>query len=203
MNSLVRQWTRQRYSCLVITAVLCFISNADADYKLVVKSRIQPISQAANDRKVEGSEGADDPEFRGAVIAYEQAEFDLSWYTMDGGGATFTTGGTFTLGGTIGQHDAGTLSGGTFTIAGGFWGFLTATACTCQLYGDIAPTGGDCNVDVGDVLAVLDGFAGIVPWDALADISPCGGDGNVDVGDVLAVLDSFAAAYACPHPCPP
>ncbi len=77
------------------------------------------------------------------------------------------------------------------------------TTCTCQLYGDIAPTGGDCNVDVGDVLAVLDGFAGIVPWDALADISPCGGDGNVDVGDVLAVLDSFAAAYACPHPCPP
>ncbi len=47
--------------------------------------------------------------------------YDLSWYTVDGGGAMYSTGGTYSLGGTIGQADAGTLNGGTYTLAGGFW----------------------------------------------------------------------------------
>lgn len=48
--------------------------------------------------------------------------YDLTWSTVDGGGATFSTGGTYSLGGTIGQPDAGTLSGGSYTLGGGFWG---------------------------------------------------------------------------------
>jgi hypothetical protein len=48
--------------------------------------------------------------------------YDLSWYTIDGGGATFSTGGGYQLGGTIGQADAGVLSGGSYTLNGGFWG---------------------------------------------------------------------------------
>ena len=48
--------------------------------------------------------------------------YDLSWYTIDGGGATSSTGGSYSLGGTIGQPDAGVLSGGTYTLNGGFWG---------------------------------------------------------------------------------
>ena len=48
--------------------------------------------------------------------------YDLSWYTIDGGGATFSTGGSYSLGGTIGQPDAGALSGGPYTLNGGFWG---------------------------------------------------------------------------------
>ena len=48
--------------------------------------------------------------------------YDLSWSTVDGGGATFSTGGTYSLGGTIGQPDAGTMSGGTYALDGGFWG---------------------------------------------------------------------------------
>jgi hypothetical protein len=47
--------------------------------------------------------------------------YEISWYTFDGGGATFSTGGTYSLGGTIGQADAGILSGGTYTLNGGFW----------------------------------------------------------------------------------
>ena len=47
--------------------------------------------------------------------------YTIDWYTIDGGGAMFSTGGTFELGGTIGQADAGTLSGGTYTLSGGFW----------------------------------------------------------------------------------
>ncbi len=48
--------------------------------------------------------------------------YDLTWNTMDGGGGMFSIGGTYQLGGTIGQPDAGTLSGGAYTLRGGFWG---------------------------------------------------------------------------------
>jgi len=57
-----------------------------------------------------------------AAVALADGPFDLSWYTIDGGGITLSTGGPFTLGGTIGQPDAGTMSGGSFTLDGGFWG---------------------------------------------------------------------------------
>jgi hypothetical protein len=45
----------------------------------------------------------------------------ITWYTFDGGGVSSVTAGSYTLGGTIGQSDAGTLSGGTFTLRSGFW----------------------------------------------------------------------------------
>jgi hypothetical protein len=48
--------------------------------------------------------------------------YDLSWSTVDGGGYTWSEGGGYSLGGTIGQPDAGVLSGGGYTLAGGFWG---------------------------------------------------------------------------------
>ena len=55
--------------------------------------------------------------------------YDLSWWTADGGGETFSTGGNYSLGGTIGQPDAGLLrstapravAGTGYTLAGGFW----------------------------------------------------------------------------------
>lgn len=40
---------------------------------------------------------------------------------MDTGGGLSTSGG-YALSGTIGQHDAGAMSGGSYTLAGGFWG---------------------------------------------------------------------------------
>ncbi len=47
--------------------------------------------------------------------------YDLTWNTIDGGGAMFSTGGAYSLGGTIGQADAGTMSGGAYALNGGFW----------------------------------------------------------------------------------
>jgi len=58
----------------------------------------------------------------GIVLARPDGEYDLTWSTVDGGGYTFSTGGGYQLGGTIGQPDAGTLSGGDYTLSGGFWG---------------------------------------------------------------------------------
>ena len=50
-----------------------------------------------------------------------QQGWDLSWWTVDGGGHTFSTGGNFRLGATIGQPDAGVLSAGDFILTGGVW----------------------------------------------------------------------------------
>ncbi len=52
----------------------------------------------------------------------QSGSYDLSWYTIDGGGATFSTGGGYSLGGTIGQPDAGSMGGGSYQLNGGFWG---------------------------------------------------------------------------------
>ncbi len=54
------------------------------------------------------------------------AQYALDWWTTDGGGGT-STGGVYAVTGTIGQADAGpVLSGGNFTLAGGFWSIVAA-----------------------------------------------------------------------------
>lgn len=44
----------------------------------------------------------------------------LGWFTVDGGGGTSSSG-QYSVSGTIGQPDAGTMSGGRYAIEGGFW----------------------------------------------------------------------------------
>ena len=55
------------------------------------------------------------------VLAQSGEGFDLSWHTVDSGGSTFSTGGGYALGSTIGQPDAGSMAGGDYVLAGGFW----------------------------------------------------------------------------------
>jgi len=47
--------------------------------------------------------------------------YTLNWWTVDGGGATQPGGTGYTLGGTAGQPDPGVLTGGSYTLGGGFW----------------------------------------------------------------------------------
>ena len=49
--------------------------------------------------------------------------YTIDWYTIGGGGGA-SSGGDFTLNGTIGQPEAGTMSGDNYSLAGGFWGAL-------------------------------------------------------------------------------
>jgi hypothetical protein len=56
-----------------------------------------------------------------AALAQSGGPYDLTWNSVDGGGATFSSGGDYTLGGTGGQPDAGVMKGGDYTIGGGFW----------------------------------------------------------------------------------
>ena len=51
------------------------------------------------------------------------AQFSIDRFVIAGGGGT-STGGDFTLNATIGQPDAGTMSGGNYSLAGGFWGAI-------------------------------------------------------------------------------
>ncbi len=55
--------------------------------------------------------------------------YSIDWYKMAGGGGT-STNAQYSLTGTIGQPDAsGALTGGTFTLTGGFWSiFAVPTA---------------------------------------------------------------------------
>ena len=48
------------------------------------------------------------------------ADYNINWYTIDGGGGVSVKG-DYELAGTIGQPDAGVISGGGFVLSGGFW----------------------------------------------------------------------------------
>jgi len=52
-------------------------------------------------------------------------QYSIDWSTTDGGGGT-STGGVYTVSVTIGQPDAGQMSGGKFTLDGGYWGIVAA-----------------------------------------------------------------------------
>ncbi len=110
--------------------------------------------------------------------------FEITWYSIDAGGGE-SAGGAFTLAGTIGQPEAGPeLSGGPFTLRGGFWaGVNSDLPCPADLTGDGV-------LNFFDVSAFLTAFNNHAP---LADFT---GDGNYNFFDVSLFLQSFVAG--CP-----
>ncbi len=61
-----------------------------------------------------------------SVLAETNATYDLSWWTVDSGGAVGLTSGDYTLSGSAGQPDAGSLSNGDYDLTGGFWAGILA-----------------------------------------------------------------------------
>ena len=60
----------------------------------------------------------------GLVPASQAQSYSIDWFTVDGGGGT-STGIVYSVSGTIGQPDAGSaMSGGNFSVDGGFWGIF-------------------------------------------------------------------------------
>lgn len=57
----------------------------------------------------------------GGVLAMPTASYDLSWWTVDGGGGCLSIEGGYSLSGTIGQADAGALAGNDYILSSGFW----------------------------------------------------------------------------------
>ena len=68
--------------------------------------------------------------FTGTVNSSQRSTVEINRFTIDGGGDMFSVGGGFELSGTIGQPDAGILSGGGLTLAGGFW--FGQSLCDCN-----------------------------------------------------------------------
>ena len=60
------------------------------------------------------------PALLGVSTALGQT-YAVNWYTIDGGGTSRSENDTYVLRGTIGQPDAGDLSGEEYVIRGGFW----------------------------------------------------------------------------------
>jgi hypothetical protein len=58
--------------------------------------------------------------------SFAQAQqYSINWFTIEGGGGT-STGGVYQVSDTVGQPDAGpTMSGGNFSLTGGFWSLLS------------------------------------------------------------------------------
>jgi hypothetical protein len=119
--------------------------------------------------------------FLSASLGVAFADYTIDWYTIDGGGVMQSTGGNYELSGTIGQADAGEMTGGTYSLAGGFW------------FGQMP---GDCDYD-GDV--DLDDFADF----AACLLGPGGGvgpectcfdlddSGDVDLSDFAVFQETF------------
>lgn len=51
--------------------------------------------------------------------------YTVDWHTVDGGGGT-STGGVYSVSGSIGQPDAGGMSGGNYSLDGGYWAIVSA-----------------------------------------------------------------------------
>jgi len=115
------------------------------------------------------------------LVALGAPDFAIDWYTI-GGGVQASFGGDFDLSGTIGQPDAGYMTGGDFELTGGFWGLPP------RLPGDVD---GDGDVDVFDVIALVNAFgstSGDPNWDPRCDFD---GNGRVDVFDAITIVNNF------------
>lgn len=56
-----------------------------------------------------------------SALAQSGGVYDMSWNKIANGSVPQVTGGAFTLSGTVGQSDAGLLTGGPYRLNGGFW----------------------------------------------------------------------------------
>jgi hypothetical protein len=114
----------------------------------------------------------------GSVVA---SDFELTRWTVDDGGGMFTAGGEFELSGTIGQPDAGTMTGSVFELNGGFW-FPVAD-------GDCNTDGGVNLFDYGDFEPCLSGpDGGVTSGCRCQNVDR---DGDVDLSDVALFQRSF------------
>jgi hypothetical protein len=117
-------------------------------------------------------------------------DFDLGWWTADGGGVMWASGGAFELGGTIGQPDAQAppvMTGSGFELVGGFWA-VPPCWCTSDVNHDGLRDGRDVQAFVDCLLAGGESCA-------CADVQT---DGVLNMADVAAFVSALLAGGACP-----
>jgi hypothetical protein len=68
-------------------------------------------------------------------------QYSLDWHTTDGGGGA-SPGGVYSVSGTVGQPDAGgPMTGGNYSLTGGFWAFAAAVQAPGAPLLSIIPSG--------------------------------------------------------------
>ncbi|MFQ5590958.1 MAG: hypothetical protein ACE5HE_07340 [Phycisphaerae bacterium] len=112
--------------------------------------------------------------------------YDLSWFTVDGGGAMQSNGGDYVLSGTIGQPDAGreVMVGDAFELTGGFWFRIPPGDCE-----------DDGDVDLNDFQA-FEGCLTGPEVSPIADACRCfdvDRNGVVDLVDLALVQTTFTS----------
>jgi hypothetical protein len=133
-----------------------------------------------------------------APFAQSDGPYELSWYTIDGGGGQ-SSGGPYTLTGTIGQPDAAYSVGGPYEVFGGFWAYKptcwSAAECAGQPNGDATCDG---SVNLADLFALKADFGKCAPWtppECCADFTQ---DGCINLGDLFALKAGFGASGYVP-----
>jgi hypothetical protein len=116
----------------------------------------------------------------------------LDWYTVDGGGAMWCTGGSLELSATIGQPDTDTamaMTGGSLSLVGGFWPGVSRDSSLS----------GDCDGDGFVELDDFDVFSACmsgpeVDMEAGCECADMDGDVDVDLADFAAFQPVFAGS---------
>lgn len=118
--------------------------------------------------------------------------YDMTWHTLDAGGATFSTGGVYSVGGTVGQSDASSfaapMTGGSYALVGGFWPAANA-ACSCP---------GDMNMDGHRNGRDVQQFARCLVGGAACDCADVDGVPGLAFGDVTVFVADLLADATCP-----
>ena len=120
------------------------------------------------------------------VATLSANDFNLDWWTVDGGGETQCSGGDFDLAGTIGQPDAGPImTGGEYELASGLWpGAAVSEQTPC-----IGDLDGDRDIDLADLAQLIANYGemnGMTYEDGDLD-----GDGDVDLSDLAELLARY------------
>jgi hypothetical protein len=120
--------------------------------------------------------------------------YDLSWYTIDGGGDTFSSGDGYQLGGTVGQLDAsGPMAGEGSTLNGGFWPGVTLPGNQLVLISAAsrrqhAPGAFDLHAPLTGTPLTEPRMNGEAPQMVLTfSATPSAADGSIDCGEEVVV----------------
>ena len=126
----------------------------------------------------------------GSTTVAPGQNFQIHWYTIDGGSAMQSTGGGIVLSGTIGQADASaTLTGGDLRLTGAFWAVAVPT---CGCLSDVNEDGQRDGLDVQGFTQCL---VAIGTNCACADVD---GVPGLDLGDVAVFVDDLIIGATCP-----
>jgi hypothetical protein len=85
--------------------------------------------------------------------------FDMTWNTIDNSGGPLQ-GGSYLLDGTVGQPDAGLMTGNGFELMGGYWALTEAAPCYANCdSSSVAPV-----LNANDFQCFLNAFAQNLPY---------------------------------------